>query len=95
MALANNIRHYRFHNGEMTQKELAELIGVSRQTVNAIECNKSSPSLEAAFRIAHVLGAAIEDVFFYEPDIEGEHEFADGAIIDVSWDGDDDSGGNL
>ncbi|MEE9158828.1 MAG: helix-turn-helix transcriptional regulator, partial [Gammaproteobacteria bacterium] len=60
----------------MTQKELAELIGVSRQTVNAIERNKYSPSLEVAFRIAHVFGPSIESVFFHDPDIEGEHPFA-------------------
>ena len=82
----------------MTQKELAKLIGVSRQTVNAIECNKSSPSLEVAFSIAHIFGTSIENVFFYEPDIEGEHEFADGVVVDVSWDGaqgedSDDDGG--
>jgi len=94
VALANAIRRYRFECGEMTQKELAELIGVSRQTVNAIEGNRYSPSLEVAFRIAHVFGTSIENVFFYEPDIEGEHEFADGLIVDVSWDGDDPNGGN-
>ena len=94
MALANLIRRYRFEHGEMTQQQLADLIGVSRQTVNAIERNKYSPSLEAAFRIAHVFGTSIENVFFYEPDIEGEHEFADGAVIDVSWDGGDNSSGD-
>ncbi len=94
MALANTIRQCRFHRGEMTQKELAELIGVSRQTVNAIEGSKYPPSLEVAFRIAYVFGASIEDIFFYEPDIEGEHKYKDGLIVEVSWDGDDDSGGN-
>ncbi len=78
----------------MTQKGLAEFNGVSRQTVNAIEGNKYSPSLEVAFRIAHAFGTSIESVFFYEPDIEGKHEFADGLVVDVSWDGDDDRGGN-
>ncbi len=87
MALANLIRRYRFESGEMTQKELAELIGVSRQTVNAIEGSKYSPSLEVAFRIAHAFGTSIENVFFYEADIEGEHEFADGVVVAVSWDG--------
>jgi len=77
----------------MTQKELAELIGVSRQTVNAIERNKYPPSLEVAFRIAHAFGASIEDMFFYEPDIEGEHEFADGVEVEISWDGGD--GGSI
>ncbi len=78
----------------MTQKELAKYVGVSRQTINASEGDKYSPSLEVAFRIAHVLCTSIEDVFFYEPDIEGENEFVDGLIVEVSWDGDDDSGGD-
>ena len=94
MALANLIRRYRFEHGEMTQQQLADLISVSRQTVNAIERNKYSPTLEVAFRIARLFGTSIESVFFYEPDIDGEHEFADGAIIDVSWEGDDNSSGN-
>ena len=65
----------------MTQKELAELIGVSRQTVHAIERSKYSPSLEVAFRIARVFGTSIEDIFFYEPDIEGVEEFKDGLVL--------------
>ena len=87
MALANPIRRYRFEHGEMTQKELAELIGVSRQTVNAIERNKYPPTLEVAFRIARAFGMSIEDIFFYEPDIEGEHPFADGLEVEISWEG--------
>ena len=79
----------------MTQKKLAEYVGVSRQTINAIEGGKYPPSLEVAFRIANILCTPLENVFFYEPDIEGENEFADGAVIDVSWDGDEDSGGIL
>jgi putative transcriptional regulator len=51
----------------MTQQELAELISVTRQTVNAIEGDKYSPSLEVAFRIAHVLGVPLEQVFQYSP----------------------------
>ena len=69
----------------MTQKELAELIGVSRQTVHAIERSKYSPSLEVAFRIARVFGTSIEDIFFYEPDIKGEHPFKDGLELEISW----------
>ena len=95
MAIANTIRQLRFHHGEMTQKKLAEYVGVSRQTIMAIEGSKYSPSLEVAFRIVHVFGTSIEDVFFYEPDIEGENEFADGLIIEVTLDGDGDNGGNL
>jgi len=94
MALASTIRQLRFHHGEMTQQELAKLVGVSRQTVNAIERNKYSPSLEVAFRIAREFGTSIENVFFYEPDIEGAHEFADGVAVDISWDEDDPNDGN-
>ena len=94
MAIANTIRQLRFHHGEMTQKKLAEYVGVSRQTINAIESGKYSPSLEVAFRIANILCTSIENVFFYEPDIEGDDELPDNVTIVVSWDGDEDSGGN-
>jgi len=98
MALANLIRRYRFEHGGMTQQKLAKLVGVSRQTVNAIESSKYSPSLEVAFRITRAFGVSIEDIFFYEPDIEGEHPFADGLEVEISWDGDEkgdtDNGGN-
>ena len=69
MALSNNIRWYRFNQGEMTQKELAEIVGVSRQTINAIEGNKYSPSLVVAFKIAHAFGYSVDSVFEYESDI--------------------------
>ncbi len=61
--IANQIRRWRFEHGEMTQAELAERIGMTRQTVAAIEAGKYSPSLEAAFRIARVFGVGVEDVF--------------------------------
>ena len=61
--IANQIRRLRFEHGEMTQAELAERIGMTRQTVAAIEAGKYSPSLEAAFRIAQVFGAPLEQVF--------------------------------
>jgi putative transcriptional regulator len=61
--IANQIRRLRFEHGEMTQSELAERIGMTRQTVAAIEAGKYSPSLEAAFRICRVFEAALEDVF--------------------------------
>ncbi len=67
-------------------------VGVSRQTICAIERGKYSPSLEVAFRIANMLCTSIENLFYYEPGIEGEHEFADGIIVELSWDGDDDNG---
>ena len=66
MPLANTIRQMRFHHGEMTQKVLAELVGVSRQTINAIEGNKHSPSLVVAFKISHAFGLSVDDVFYYE-----------------------------
>ncbi len=64
---SNRIRQLRFENGEMTQQQLGQRIGVTRQTVNAIELGKYSPSLEAAFRIAEVFGVPLDQVFQYEP----------------------------
>ncbi|HYG29584.1 MAG TPA: helix-turn-helix transcriptional regulator [Allosphingosinicella sp.] len=64
--LTNVIRTLRFHAGEMTQAELGEKIGVTRQTVAAIEQGKYSPTLETAFRIADVFGVRLEDVFRWE-----------------------------
>lgn len=69
--VTNSIRRLRFENGELTQAELAERIGVTRQTVIAIEQGRYSPSLELAFQIAHVLNVPLDDVFQY-PDSEGE-----------------------
>ena len=66
--ISNEIRRLRFEHGEMTQQELAEKIDVTRQTVNAIELGKYSPSLEAAFRIATVFGVPLEGVFHYSKD---------------------------
>lgn len=68
----------------MTQQRLADLSGVSRQTVNALEHNKVSPSLEVAFKIARVFGASIEDVFLFEGGPEGEDLLEGGAVIEVS-----------
>jgi len=61
--IANQIRTLRFLAGEMTQAELGEKIGLTRQTIAAIEQGKYAPSLEAAFRIAHVFGKSLEEVF--------------------------------
>ena len=61
--LTNMVRTLRFHAGEMTQAELGEKIGVTRQTVAAIEQGKYSPTLETAFRIADVFGVGLEEVF--------------------------------
>ncbi|MDC0502736.1 helix-turn-helix transcriptional regulator [bacterium] len=64
-SIQNRIRALRFEHGEMTQQALADQIGVTRQTVNAIEGNKYSPSLEVAFRIAKVFDRPLEEVFQY------------------------------
>jgi len=68
MHIRNEIRKLRFEHNEMTQQELADRIGVTRQTVNAIEQGKYSPTLEAAFRIAQVFGLPLERVFHYHPE---------------------------
>ena len=66
-SVTNNIRRLRFERNEMTQQDLADRIGVTRQTVNAIELGKYSPSLEIAFRIAAVFEVPLEQVFQYRP----------------------------
>jgi putative transcriptional regulator len=66
-AVRNNIRKLRFFQDEMTQKELAERVGVTRQTIVAIESAKYSPSLELAFRIARVFDTPLQEVFSYDP----------------------------
>lgn len=63
--ITNSIRQLRFSHNEMTQQELADRIGATRQTVHAIEAAKYAPSLELAFRIVRVFGKKIEDVFDY------------------------------
>lgn len=67
--VTNSIRALRFANGEMTQAELAERIGVTRQTIIAVEQGRYSPSLEMAFQIAQVFKVPLDDVFKY-PDGE-------------------------
>ena len=64
----NNIRKLRFYNDEMTQEELAEKAGVTRQTIIAIEAGKYAPSLELAFKIALVFQVPLSEVFSYEPE---------------------------
>ena len=64
--ISNRVRVLRFQNGEMSQGELGERIGVTRQTIAAIEAGKYSPSLEAAFRIAQVFGVRLDEVFQWE-----------------------------
>jgi putative transcriptional regulator len=65
----NDIKTLRFLNGEMTQGDLGDRVGVTRQTIAAIEQGKYSPSLEVAFRIAHVFGKPLEEVFRWQDDI--------------------------
>ena len=64
--VTNEIRRLRFEHGEMTQAELADRIGVTRQTVIAIEQGRYSPSLEMAFLIARVFRVALDEIFHYE-----------------------------
>jgi len=68
-SIRNRIRELRFDHAEMTQQALADRIGVTRQTVNAIELGKYSPSLEVAFRIAAVFRVPLDEVF--QHDIKG------------------------
>jgi putative transcriptional regulator len=70
LSITNNIRTLRFFAGEMTQLELAERAGASRQTIVALEAGKYTPSLELAFRIADVFGKPIGEVF--EHGVKGE-----------------------
>ncbi|SFJ74206.1 putative transcriptional regulator [Paenibacillus sp. UNC496MF] len=66
--VGNHIRRLRFDHGEMTQQQLADKVGVTRQTIVALEKGNYSPSLELAFRIALAFGLPLEEVFYY-----GEH----------------------
>jgi putative transcriptional regulator len=63
--VTNSIRALRFAADEMTQSELADRVGATRQTIIAIEQGRYSPSLEMAFRIANVLGVPLDEVFRY------------------------------
>ena len=65
--IQNSIRKLRFHLDEMTQQQLADKAGVSRQTIVAIEKGNYSPSLELAFRIAYIFKTPLEEVFTYDP----------------------------
>lgn len=64
--ITNRVRDLRERNGQMSQAALADRIGVTRQTVIAIEQGRYSPSLESAFRISRVFGVGVEDVFGWE-----------------------------
>jgi putative transcriptional regulator len=65
-SISNRIRTLRFHYGEMSQAQLGQRIGVTRQTIAAIETGKYSPSLDAAFRIAQVFNLPLQEVFQWE-----------------------------
>lgn len=65
--IRNQVRKLRFLCGELTQQALADQVGVTRQTIHHIETGSYSPSLELAFRIAHVFNVPLEEVFQYEP----------------------------
>lgn len=64
--ITNRIRELRFFQSEMTQQELADRAGITRQTVIALEQGKYYPSLELAFRLAHIFGVSVEQVFAYQ-----------------------------
>ena len=64
--ITNNIRKLRFFSNEMTQFELAEKVGISRQTIISLEANKYNPSLELGFKIADAFGVQIGEVFEYK-----------------------------
>ena len=64
--ITNRVRKLRFDNGELTQQQLADRVGVTRQTIIAIEAGKYSPSLPLAFKLARTFGVSIEQVFQFE-----------------------------
>jgi len=64
--LSNNVRRLRFEHDQMTQQQLADKVGVTRQTIIAIEAGNYAPSLPLAFRIARTFGVPIEQVFQYD-----------------------------
>ncbi|MEO8308345.1 MAG: helix-turn-helix transcriptional regulator [Pseudomonadota bacterium] len=65
--ITNQIRKLRFEKNEMTQQQLADAVGATRQTIIAIEAGKYAPSLELAFRIARIFSRGVDDVFNYGP----------------------------
>lgn len=66
MTLTNRMRALRFKNGEMTQKQLAERVGISRQTMNAVENGRHAPTVDVAIRIADVFGLSVDQLFDLE-----------------------------
>ncbi|MGC9454882.1 MAG: helix-turn-helix transcriptional regulator [Phycisphaerae bacterium] len=70
--ITNSIRRLRFDHGEMTQEELAQRAGCTRQTIIALEAGKYTPSLALAFRISRSFGCRVEDVFTFREDSDAE-----------------------
>jgi putative transcriptional regulator len=66
-AIGNHLRRLRFEHGEMTQDALARSVGVTRQTIVALETGRYAPSLELAMKLAGVFGRGVDDVFFWKP----------------------------
>lgn len=73
MSVINNVRRYRFEAGEMTQQQLADRSGVTRQTIVSIEKGNYNPSVELALRLAKVLGTSVERLF----EIDGREQGGD------------------
>jgi putative transcriptional regulator len=65
MKLSNNLRAFRFNKGQVTQDELAQSVGVSRQTIHAIENGKFNPSVTLALKIAHFFQSRVEEIFYF------------------------------
>ena len=70
--LKNRLRAFRFYHNEITQQELADLVGVTRQTILAIEKGKFNPSMKLALQIALVLGVRVDEIFYLEGDEDGQ-----------------------
>jgi putative transcriptional regulator len=66
--IANHLRRLRFERGEMTQEALARAVGITRQTIIALEAGRYAPSLELAMRLARVFGVRVDEVFFWRAD---------------------------
>ena len=91
MKVTNSVRDLRYRDGylTMTQQALADRVGVSRQTINAIERHKHPASLEVAFKISDAFDRSIEDVFHYVSDVDDDQGPWETLTIVVSWDDDD------
>ena len=68
LPIANHLRRLRFEHGEMTKEALARAVGITRQTIIALEAGRYAPSLELAMRLARVFGVRVDEVFFWRAD---------------------------